>query len=185
MNAEERKRFSEWSAKILANPALNDEQKQLAIAEYAKRFNKTSFINIIEEPEQNLFPAAQNFLLQKLLAFNNAAGANDAGKNNKLIMTTHSPYLINYLTLAVEASKIEKHCKTTEQKDNLSEIVPSEARISAEDLAIYELNEKDGSISLLESYDGLPTNENQLNKYLGDSNSMFSRLIDMEQELCL
>jgi ABC-type ATPase involved in cell division len=185
MNVEEKKRFSEWNAKVHADPALNDEQKRLAITEYAKRFNKTSFINIIEEPEQNLFPAAQNFLLQKLLAFNNVDKENNTGKTNKLIMTTHSPYLINYLTLAVEAGKIEKHCKTPEQKDRLSKIVPVESRINAEDLAIYELNERDGTISLLESYEGLPSDENQLNKSLRDANNLFSNLIDLEQELCL
>jgi predicted ATPase len=185
MNVEEKERFSEWSAKILADPALSDDQKRMAIAEYAKRFNKTSFINIIEEPEQNLFPAAQNALLQKLLELNNIVRKNEAGKFNKLIMTTHSPYLINYLTLAVEADKIKKHCKTTEMENELSEIVPPESTLGPEDLAIYELDEKAGAVSLLEPYDGLPSDENQLNKFLGDANSKFSRLIDMEQKLCL
>jgi predicted ATPase len=185
MNVEEKKRFSEWSAKILADHALNDDQKRMAIAEYAKRFNKTSFINIIEEPEQNLFPVAQNALLQKLLELNNAAGKINAGKSNKLIMTAHSPYLINYLTLAIEADKIRKHGKTTEMENELSKIVPADSTISPGDLAIYELDEKTGSISLLELYDGLPSDENRLNKLLGDANSMFSRLIDMEQELCM
>jgi hypothetical protein len=100
-------------------------------------------------------------------------------------MTTHSPYLINYLTLAVEADKIKKHDKTTEIENELSTIVPSESTISPGDLAIYELDEKTGSVSLLELYDGLPSDENQLNTLLGDANSMFSRLIDMEQELCM
>jgi hypothetical protein len=184
MNAEEKKRFSEWNAKIQADPAMTDDQKRLAIAEYAKRFNKTSFINIIEEPEQNLFPAAQNFLLQRLLAFNNTVNENDTGKTNKLIMTTHSPYLINYLTLAVEADKIKKQCRNAGLENELSEIVPMESTVSPADLSIYELDEKTGSIFLLEPYDGLPSDENQLNKFLGDANDMFSRLIDLEQKLC-
>jgi hypothetical protein len=188
MNVEEKKRFSEWSAKILADPALNDDQKRMAIAGYAKRFNKTSFINIIEEPEQNLFPDAQNSLLQKLLAINNGVNENNAGKANRLIMTTHSPYLINYLTLAVEAEKLKKHCvdkKLENELKELSEIVPLESTIDRNDLTIYELNETDGTINLLEPYDGLPSDENLLNKTLGDANSMFSRLIDLEQKLCL
>jgi hypothetical protein len=184
MNAEEKKRFSEWNAKIQADQAMTDDQKRLVIAEYAKRFNKTSFINIIEEPEQNLFPAAQNFLLQKLLAFNNTVNENNAGKINKLIMTTHSPYLINYLTLAVEADKIKKQCREAGLENELAEIVPIESTISSADLSIYELDEKTGAISLLEPYDGLPSDENQLNRFLGDANDMFSRLIDLEQKLC-
>jgi predicted ATPase len=184
MNAEEKKRFSEWNAKIQADPAMTDDQKRLAIAEYAKRFNKTSFINIIEEPEQNLFPAAQNFLLQKLLAFNNTVNENNTGKTNKLIMTTHSPYLINYLTLAVEADKIKKQCGEAGLENELSEIVPMESTLSPADLSIYELDEKTGAISLLEPYDGLPSDENQLNKFLGNANDMFYRLIDLEQKLC-
>jgi predicted ATPase len=186
MNAEEKKRFSEWSAKILVDPALNDDQKRMAIAEYAKRFNKTSFVNIIEEPEQNLFPDAQNSLLKKLLAINNDINKNNA--RNKLIMTTHSPYLVNYLTLAVEAGRIEKYCvdkKLERELKELSAIVPLESTIDQNDLTIYELNETDGTINLLEPYNGLPSDENKLNEYLGVSNAMFSRLIDLEQKLCL
>ena len=39
-------------------------------------------------------------MLESLLSFNNE------NENNKLIITTHSPYLINYLTLAVKADLV-------------------------------------------------------------------------------
>ncbi len=44
------------------------------------------FINIVEEPEQNLFPDTQIRMLFSLLSYRNL------NEKNKLIVTTHSPY---------------------------------------------------------------------------------------------
>lgn len=136
-------------------------------------------INIVEEPEQNLFPSSQHLLLNQLLAFNK-------GKN-KLIMTTHSPYLINYLTLAVEADKLKEKAKqaaTTELKNRLHDIVPLNATLAGEDLTIYQLDETTGTISKLKTYKGLPSDENYLNDGLAETNELFSQLLTIEDELC-
>jgi predicted ATP-dependent endonuclease of OLD family len=44
------------------------------------------FINIVEEPEQNLLPDTQIRMLFSLLSYRNL------NEKNKLIVTTHSPY---------------------------------------------------------------------------------------------
>ena len=52
-------------------------------------------VNIVEEPESRIYSLLRKkSLLNSLLAFNNS--------NNMLIMTTHSPYLLIYLTLSVK-----------------------------------------------------------------------------------
>lgn len=134
------------------------------------------FVNIVEEPEQNLFPSSQRLLLNSLLAYNNG--------NNMLIMTTHSPYLINYLTLAVEADKLKEKVKNSsvELKKRFSEIVPLHSTLNGEKLAIYQLEE--GRIIKLKTYKGLPSDENYLNDGLAESNELFSNLLDLEDELC-
>jgi predicted ATPase len=181
MTSEQRERFRKQVKAIFNNDDLTEEQKRIAISEEAKKFNKTAFINIVEEPEQNLFPSSQREMLNSLLAINNKNTA------NKLIMTTHSPYLINYLTLAVKAdSLIDRSMNykgNNDFKTDISKIVPFNSIIRPTDLAIFELNENDGTIILLESYKGMPSDENYLNEGLAESNELFAQLLEMQQAL--
>jgi len=177
MSSEEIDRFKKLAAEIYSNEALTSEQRRAALSAISSKFNKTAFINIIEEPEQNLFPTSQQKMLNSLLEFNNMS------KGNKLILTTHSPYLINYLTLAVEADKLKESVKTNDLKSKLNEIVPLNSTLNGNNLVIYELDEKDGTISLLDNYKGLPFDENKLNNELGEGNESFSKLLEIEQRL--
>lgn len=133
------------------------------------------FVNIVEEPEQNLFPSSQRLLLNSLLSFNNG--------NNMLIMTTHSPYLINFLTLAVEANKLKSRVHNDELKAKLNNIVPLNSTLNGDDLVIYQLNEESGQITKMKTYKGLPSDENYLNDGLAESNNLFSDLLELE-DLC-
>lgn len=181
MTSEQRERFRKLFRVINNNNDLTEEQKRIAISEEAKKFNKTAFINIVEEPEQNLFPSSQREMLNSLLAINNI------NSDNKLIMTTHSPYLINYLTLAVKAdSLIDRSMNYKGEGDfktAISKVVPFNSIVRPGDLVVYELNENDGTIKLLESYKGLPSDENYLNQGLSESNELFAQLLEIQQAL--
>jgi predicted ATPase len=175
MSSEERKRFSEEVQEILSSNSFTNEQRRLALSALSSKFNKTVFINIVEEPEQNLFPSSQWQMLKNLLQFNNM----NAG--NKLIMTSHSPYLINYLTLAVKAEIIKSNLKTEASKKNLADIVPLESTVKGDDLVIYEMDEESGTIKKLEDYKGLPSDENELNSELEETNELFAQLQEIEK----
>jgi len=58
----------------------------------------------------------------------------------------------------------------------LNDIVP----INADDLAIYQLKEEDGTIELLDSYEGIPSDENFLNNEIGRTNELFADLLDLQ-----
>ncbi len=180
MSGEQREKFRVRFQAINDNPDLTDELRRIAISELAKEFTKTALINIVEEPEQNLFPGSQRGMLNSLTEFNNI------NPGNKLIMTTHSPYLINYLTLAVKAdSLIDKSMNYKGEgdfKSALSKIVPFNSLVRASDLIIYELADK-GNISKLGNYNGIPSDDNYLNKQMGEGNELFGKLLDLE-ELC-
>lgn len=169
MSIEERKQFEKQIKEIYANPHFTEEQRRSAANALSEKFNKTSFVNIVEEPEQNLFPTSQRDMLYSLLKINNEITA------NKLIITTHSPYLVNYISVAVEAGKL-KQGVIAEKGGQLSEIVP----INADDLAIYQLKEEDGTIKLLDSYEGIPSDENFLNNEIGRTNELFADLLDLQ-----
>lgn len=104
-------------------------------------------------------------------------------EGNKLIMTTHSPYLLVYLTLAIEADKLKQRCNTDELKSKLNEIVPIASTIDGHELVIYQLDENTGTIEKLGNYKGLPSDENKLNDGLIEANDDFSKLLDLE-DLC-
>ncbi|MDR2962452.1 MAG: ATP-binding protein [Bacteroidales bacterium] len=177
MSSEETAKFQKGLRTIWNNEHLTDSQQRQAISELAAAFNKTAFINIVEEPEQNLFPSSQWQMLQSLLALNNM------NMGNKLIMTTHSPYLINYLTLVVKAGELKEKIKTDAQKNDLEQIVALNTIINAKNLSIYELDEKCGCIKSLETYEGLPSDENRLNSMLDEGNELFTKLLEIQQQL--
>jgi len=102
---------------------------------------------------------------------------------NKLIITTHSPYLINYLTLVVEANGLKDKIKSPDLKSKLKNIVPLDSTIQPDELVIYELDEQDGTIQLLGNYEGLPSDENKLNNALGEGNESFAKLLEIDQKL--
>jgi predicted ATPase len=175
MTSDELERFKESIAEIYSNIHLTGEQRRAAVSALSSRFNKTCFINIVEEPEQNLFPTSQNEMLNSLLEFNNY------NEDNKLVITTHSPYLINHLSLAVKAGNILTGGKV--KKDKISNIIPSQSAILNNSLIIYELDETTGKINKLDNYNGLPSDENFLNKEIEDNNDLFARLLELQQRI--
>ncbi|MDP2115708.1 MAG: ATP-binding protein [Bacteroidota bacterium] len=177
LTVEQSVRFANEIMNLTNDNSLKDNERNKKIEVVKARYFNKCFQNIVEEPEQNLFPTSQKNMLFSLLEFNNL------NNGNRLIITTHSPYILNYLTLAVEANRLKKKVKTAELKNKLKAIVPLNSTVDPDDLAIYQLDENDGSIKLLGNYKGLPSDENKLNENLAFSNDQFSELLDIE-DLC-
>lgn len=180
MSADELDRFKKWVETIFSNDALSEEQRRAALSVLSARFNKTAFINIVEEPEQNLFPSSQWDMLKSLLAFNSQ------GPHNRLVLTTHSPYIVNYLSLAIQGKHLQQRlieCKRDDLLPALYEIVPEAALLLADDVAIYQCNERDGSITRLPCFEGIPSDHNLLNDWLRTGNELFDRLLELEEAI--
>lgn len=180
MSSEEQSRFRKGFLDIWLNDKLSDEQKQVALSALSARFNKTAFINIVEEPEQNLFPLSQWAMLRSLLE------ANNLNKENKLVITTHSPFIINYLSISIQAHSL--HEKIMQSKRHpllpkLKNILPIQSMVSDDDVVVYQLDEIDGSIKRLATYEGIPTDKNYLNDTLRKGNQLFDALLALEEEL--
>lgn len=176
MSHNESQRFNDGIKSIWADASFTDEQRRIALSVLSSQFNKSAFINIVEEPEQNLFPVSQRMMLYSLLEFNNLS------QENKLIITTHSPYIINDLSLVVKAKQVELKMKGVDgncSMDELDKIIPIRTILLSDDLAIYEIDDR-GTISKLGDYNGLPSDENYLNELLGESNELFSKLLELE-----
>ena len=173
---EEQRKIEKQIERIMEDPKLTAKMKQDNIKQLISSRKPSCFINIVEEPEQNLFPSSQQGLLYELLKYANEK------EESRLIMTTHSPYIINYLTLCVEATNLQDKSINAEDKQQLEQIVPKGSTIKPDDLVVYELYEDLGIIRILENYEGLPSDENLLNVKLGEGNEQFAKLLELEKK---
>ena len=178
MDDSEREQFIEQSTLILKNPRYTQEQKNILLSRLADGINIQSVFNIIEEPEQNLFPTSQRSMLFALLKFNNVS------EHNSLIITTHSPYIVGNMTLAIKAAELYGKTSNNEDKKKIANIVPEASSINADDVIIYEFDDKTRTVSELEIQNGLPSDNDYLNNALGDTNDLFCDLLDLEKEIC-
>ncbi|MBP7679381.1 MAG: ATP-binding protein [Bacteroidales bacterium] len=183
MTSEQRERFRKMTQIIIENQDLTNEQKRIALSQEAKKFNKTAYINIVEEPEQNLFPSSQWQILKSLLEFNNM------NQGNKLVMTTHSPYIIGFLSIANQGAYLLNKIKNSQNQDinlnKLEKVIPIDSIVPNSDTIIYQLNENEGTISKLPIPEGIPSDKHYLNQSLRKGNEMFDSLLSIEQELCV
>lgn len=180
ISVEEEKRIRKEIETILSNPHLSDDVKKASLEYLSSRFKYSSFVNIVEEPEQNLFPISQRQMLNSLLEFTNMT------EGNRLVITTHSPYIISYLTLAVKAYLVMEKAEKSSKKDTIKEktnaIVPIISTLKPHELIIYEIDDN-GKIIKLENYKGLPSDENYLNEKLTETNDLFVNLLEIEKTI--
>ena len=92
-------------------------------------------------------------------------------KTKQTIITTHSPYVLNALILAIKANELkEKGLK------NFSNIVPYKSCISSKDVIIFEINKE---VKLLSDSNGIPSDDNYLNNLLKKPNDLFDKLLNL------
>lgn len=179
ISIEEERRIKKEIESILLNQQLSEEVRKVALEILSSRFKSSCFINIVEEPEQNLFPNSQRQTLNSLLEFNNDA------LGNSLILTTHSPYIITYLSIAIQGDYLKEKLKSSKDSsfllDRLDKIVPLKSLISASDVVVYQLDDA-GNIQKLPNYEGIPSDDNFLNTSLAEGNQLFGSLLEIEQD---
>lgn len=111
---------------------LQSALPMLMVIDYALKadcFN--SFV--VEEPEQNLFPENQ----REVLGFVAMRLMNK--KENKFVITTHSPYLLSCLNVLMLAYRLQGH---EEIRKQVNEIINPNYAINPEKVAVFSLNPK-------------------------------------------
>jgi len=178
---EEQRKLAREIQRIINDPAISEEVRQESLRQLSARYKPACLINIVEEPEQNLFPGSQRILLNSLLEFTN----NNEG--NKLIITTHSPYLINFLSIAIQGSVLYESIKESKEvtvlTKKLEDVIPVRALLKAKDVIIYQMDERSGTIAKLTDYEGIPSDSNFLNQQIHQSNVLFDTLLEIEEEI--
>ena len=142
----------------------------LVLLEHLSRNTEQAQSFIIEEPELNLYPTAQQGLLNWLVE-KCTKGEND------LTITTHSPYILSHLNLMLYAYQVaEKH---PDQKAAIAAIVPEASWINPKEFACYQV-EGGGVHSLVDAELGLIDN-NALDNISGDKADAFDQLININR----
>lgn len=173
----EREELEKLEKEIINDNRLTSEEKSLKGSLVTARFLPNHLLTIIEEIEQNLFPDSQ-----KRILFNMLQRVNNRN-DNKLILTTHSPYIIAYLTLAMKANNVKAKINQKEELlDKLNHIVPIDAVLDSNHVGIYQIDVV-GNVYSIKTVGGLIKDDNYLNLSLEETNNLFDELLDIE-ELC-
>ncbi|MBC6994361.1 AAA family ATPase [Neolewinella lacunae] len=182
VSLEQEKQIKDQLDKLLNRKDLTEDLRELLLEQLNSVYRNLVFINIVEEPEQNLYPKSQMSLLFELFKFNNMT------EGNKLLLTTHSPYILNYTSLAIKAKNVVDKIKVDDEKRAeewwraVHNIVPEASILNREGVYVYEMN-ADGSILRLKDYNGIPSDENHLNQLLAETNDLFDQLLELEEEI--
>lgn len=183
LNRDEEEKIRKAVSELMKEHKISEEVFKAALEGISSRFKYDSFINIVEEPEQNLFPVSQKEILFELTKYHNE------NLNNKLVMTTHSPYIINYLSLAIQSFYLKdkiNEIEFDEKRNYLLELlaakVPLESAVNTNKIDIYQIDDF-GAIQLLEMPYGIPSDKNYLNQQLKFGNIIFDSLLEIEEEL--
>lgn len=142
---------------LLENLTRNSEQVQ-------------SFI--VEEPELNLYPAAQQGLLNWLIE-------KCTSNKNDLTVTTHSPYILSHLNLLLYAFQVaEKH---PDRADDVAKIVPRESWINPNEFSAYYVNGPEGENGVRSLVDDETKliSRNGLDTVSGLQADLFDQLLDI------
>jgi len=155
--------------------ALSENDKRSSLERYFSPGK--CLLNIVEEPEQNLYPAAQYKVVKQLLKNCNLF------TGNRLVMSTHSPFVVNTMVLSSMVEKLYAKISSKTNRDLFSRLTQLESRdcaIKQSDMALYEFMES-GELKKLEVEGGLFSDANVLNAFLEEWNDHFDELLEIEE----
>ena len=142
----------------------------LLIFEYfSKEKDPFSYFFAVEEPELNLFPSIQKEVVEQIIpkAINN---------NCRLILATHSPYILTVLNNLMAAKTIIKEKPETNLEVN--KLIPSQYHVDYENVIAYYVGNGTAKPIMNEEYSMIDANAiDDVSDNLGH---IFSQLLDLK-----
>lgn len=133
LSDKEQKKLDEEVAEIMSNENYSKSVRESRLKLLSAKSSYGSFINVVEEPELNLFPQSQMDMICRL------SKANGLTVQNMMVLTSHSPYLLailNTLILAGMTSEISNE----DIRNSLANVLPQDYYIAPNDVAAYRLS---------------------------------------------
>jgi predicted ATPase len=143
----------------------------LVLLEHLSRNTEQAQSFIIEEPELNLYPTAQQGLLNWLVE-KCTQGEND------LTITTHSPYILSSCNLLLEAYKVAQ--LRPDLEDEIAAIVPKACWLNPDEFAAYYV--ADGTVTPITDERTHLIGGNELDAVSGDISDSFRKLLRLKKQ---
>lgn len=149
-------------------PALSESDKEnlARIGDELFASITSCFVNIVEEPEQNLFPNAQRDVIHYLMECTNRS------PENLLVITTHSPYVLETLNNCIYAGELMHKGIATDS------IISCKQHVLFEDVGAYAID--DGKIRSIKDHEIQQIDAHFLDGCSVKINSDYEKLSNLE-----
>lgn len=122
---------------------------------------------LIEEPELNLFPKAQQELINYLVD-------NALNLDNKVLLTTHSPYILTSLNNLMYAYEVGQ-----KESEEVNKIIDKKYWINAKEIRAYRLLPNGTAENIIDTVENL-INAEKIDSVSGILNEQFDSLLNIE-----
>ena len=154
--------------KFFLDSGLKDNLREDEVAhikDVLKKYVNSCLWQIVEEPEQNLYPTSQVEVVKRLI--------DNTGYDGKLVLTTHSPYILSVMNNFIFAhDQFQKYGKTVKG-------VKNSLLMAFEDVAAYKI--ENGTIRSLMDPESRMIDATEIDECSSKINSVFDRLMAMEE----
>lgn len=158
--------------KIYNNKIYSDETRNVLIRSIVSKYRSSYLLNIVEEPEQNLFPSAQKDVFLDLLEMTKF------NKGGRLLLTTHSPYILTILNCILKKSILFKKYEGNEQVlEELDKIFPAPI-ISQNNISAYMLDK--GKVTSIINKENKLILAKLMDSVSDEISSIFEKLLDFD-----
>lgn len=142
--------FSSYIKSIFTPEDINE------FSTVAGRFVNSTLLQIVEEPEQNLYPTSQVLVAQRLIENTNSIG--------RLIVTTHSPYILSSINNYIFAYDLRDHIKKYPKGLSKNVLINYEdiSAVKIEDGRIYSILDDEARMIDVTEIDGCSSEINEL-----------------------
>ena len=170
LSKEEKDKLEKRVAEIMQNEEFSDSIKDMMIRQLSDANRYNQLINIVEEPELNLFPRSQMEVL-KSLVLNNASS-----DENMLVFTTHCPYSLAIINTMIMGAMAYANANE-ELRNQIESILPVKYQINDDNIAAYRLSSSDAIYcqSVINPNTGL-VSKNELDSASDDIMRVFNSL---------
>ncbi len=170
LSKEEKDKLEKRVAEIMQNEDYTDSVKDMMIRQLSLANRYDQFINIVEEPELNLFPSSQ---MQVLFSLVDNATSSD---KNMLVLTTHSPYSLAIVNTMIMGGKAYANADDS-LRNEIAQVLPTHYHIDKNDIAAYRLSSTDATYcqSVINPKTGLVA-KNELDSASDDIMRIFNSL---------
>ena len=131
---------------------------------------KKAFL-VVEEPEAHLFPKAQRNIINLIALLVNSTGS-------KVLLTTHSPYILTSSNVLLYSGKVEG-----KRKSSIDSVIPKVFRLSYEKTAAYIVGTEGRTVVSLMDEETHMIDADYIDSVSEITNEELERLLELENNL--